>query len=196
MKITIELEKSMKSESFRKLIDLLECLQSEGDATVEDSSQASLEDLPPGRVRAPDKEEEETKAIKKADKALAAAKRAEEKKLRETVKKAEKDKKSEAVDKVKNTKQQKMDDKTFAGLGLNSMEAVLSIGENITPFRAGAFARLMQKEYGKKVVDLAKSLSEEGFKGIKKDPVTLAVFVQKLIDKEWTLEAEESNDFE
>jgi hypothetical protein len=153
----------------------------------EETKSDQLEDLPASeqykakmdaRREKEKKKKEEIESIKKADQALTAAKKAEEASTKPT----------ELV---------VPDDKKFKKLGANSMASILRNGANINTFRASAFARVMQKEHGQKVVKLANSIHEKGYQEIKQDEVLLALFVQKLIDEDWVDEkGEKSNDFE
>jgi hypothetical protein len=84
-----------------------------------------------------------------------------------------------------------IDDKAFAKLSLDEMIAILSYGKNVTPIRAGAFARAAQTEFPGRPSAIAAEMDPvNGFQGIKKDEVKLALFVQRIIDgvEQWRQE--------
>lgn len=72
------------------------------------------------------------------------------------------------------------DDETFAKLPFEEMEALLT-GENFTEFRVAAFARATEAKFPGKAKALAFEICpKEGFQGIKKDKLLMALFVQRI----------------
>jgi hypothetical protein len=141
----------------------------------------------------------EKESVRKDDKALA-----DEAKIEESIKKADEAlaavEKAEAEAKAKEESETVAkasmivpDNKAFSTLGLNSMASVLSVPENINEFRAAAFARTAQKKYGKVVFELAESMHPEAFKGIKKDPILLVSFVDRVIHEQWAEKQDDDN---
>lgn len=84
------------------------------------------------------------------------------------------------------------DDETFAKLPFEEMEALLT-GGNLTEFRVAAFARATEAKFPGKAKALAFDINpKDGFQGIKKDKLQMALFVQRIKDRNW-VKAEEDD---
>lgn len=78
-----------------------------------------------------------------------------------------------------------LDDEAFAKLPFEEMEALLA-GETLTEFRVAAFARATEIQFPGKAKALAFHINpKEGFQGIKKDKLQMALFVQRIKDRDW-----------
>ena len=77
------------------------------------------------------------------------------------------------------------DDEAFAELLFEEMEALLT-GGSLTEFRVAAFARATETKFPGKAKALAFEIHpKEGFQGIKKDKLLMALFVQRIKDRDW-----------